>query len=234
MAGDNRLLAMLPEPVMSALRPSLARVQLEVGQVLAEDGVQQPFAYFPEDAVCSVMVYTEDGGSLEVGLIGPEGVVSTATFLSNGVSVGEVVVQQTGNAQRIPASVLRQAFEELPALRSILLRYTQAFMTQVAQSCACNSLHSIRQRSARWLLMMCDRVQAEEFDLSQGLMARMLGVGRPTVSLATGELRDASLIRFSRGRVAILDRLGLESSACGCYATIASEFERLLNADEAR
>ncbi|MFN0071098.1 MAG: Crp/Fnr family transcriptional regulator [Chloroflexota bacterium] len=229
MDRENRLLAMLPADVIEHIRPHLDPVHLEIGQVVAEDGLRLRHAYFPVEAVCSVLIYAEDGDSLEVGLVGSEGMISTATFLSDGVGVGEVIVQRPGLALRMPAEMLRQAFESAPALRALLLRYTQGFMTQVAQSCACNGLHPIGQRCARWLLMMGDRADTEEFDLSQALLARMLGVGRPTVSLATAELRNAGLVRFSRGRVAILDRSGLESSACACYGIITAELERLLH-----
>ena len=132
-------------------------------------------------------------------------------------------------ARRIPSAQLRSIFDDLSEVRSVLLRYTQGFLMQVTQSCACNGLHSIQQRCARWLLMMNDRVDSDEFDLSQALLARMLGVRRPTVSLATSDLRDSGLIRFNRGRLAILDRSGLEKSACTCYALITAEQERLLS-----
>jgi CRP-like cAMP-binding protein len=219
---------MLPADVYEYLAPSLTSVQLQAGQVLAEDGVAMQHTYFLTEAVCSIIIYADDGDSLEVGLIGPEGVIGTANFLSDGVAVGEIVVQRPGEALRIPAITLRESFNALPALRSVLLRYTQGFITQVAQSCACNSLHSIRQRCARWLLMMGDRAGAEDFDLSQALLARMLGVGRPTVSLATAELRNAGLVQFSRGRVTIRDHVGLQASACACYTVISGEFRRLL------
>ena len=139
---------------------------------------------------------------------------------------GEIVVQRPGTALRMAAATLREAFDAQPALRSVLLRYTQGFITQVAQSCACNSMHSVQQRCARWLLMMGDRTGVEKFDLSQALLARMLGIGRPTVSLATAALRNAGLVQFNRGRVSIRDRTGLEASACACYRLITAEFDR--------
>jgi len=231
MVRENRLLAMLPTDVYEYLAPNLSSVQLQAGQVLAEDGVVLHYNYFPTQAVSSIIIYADDGDSLEVGLIGSEGVIGTATFLSDGVAVGEIVVQRAGEALRISASALREAFDTLPALRSVLLRYTQGFISQVAQSCACNSLHTIQQRCARWLLMMGDRAGAEDFDLSQALLARMLGVGRPTVSLATAQLRNAGLVQFSRGRVTIRDRAGLEASACACYGVISGEYQRLLGRD---
>jgi CRP-like cAMP-binding protein len=229
MVRENRLLAMLPAEVYEGLSPRLTRVRLNTGQVLAEDGVELRYSYFPIEAVSSIIIYAANGDSLEVGLIGPEGMINTATFLSDGVAVGEIVVQRPGEALRMTAAALRDCFETIPTVRSVLLRYTQGFITQVAQSCACNSMHSVQQRCARWLLMMGDRTGAEEFDLSQGLLARMLGIGRPTVSLATAALRNDGLVQFNRGRVTIRDRAGLESSACACYGVIRREFERLLS-----
>jgi CRP-like cAMP-binding protein len=228
MVRENRLLAMLPDDVYDTLLPNLAPVELELGQLIAEEGVPQRYAYFPIDAVAAVIIYADDGDSLEVGLIGSEGVVSTSTFLSDGMAPGEIVVQRAGDAMRVPVPALRAAFSTTPPLRTVLLRYTQSFLSQVAQSCACNSMHSIRQRSARWLLMMRDRAGADDFDLSQALLARMLGVGRPSVSLATAELRNAGLVQFTRGRVTIRDREGLKGAACGCYRVITEELERLL------
>jgi CRP-like cAMP-binding protein len=229
MAGENRLLAMLPAGVLERLAPSLISVHLNGGQVLAVDGVRLGSSYFPIDAVSSIIIYGDNGDSLEVGLIGSEGMINTATFLSDGVSVGEIVVQRPGEALRMSTGALREAFDTIPELRSVLLRYTQGFITQVAQSCACNSMHSVQQRCARWLLMMGDRTGSQEFDLSQALLARMLGIGRPTVSLATAALRDDGLVQFTRGRVTIRDRSGLESSACACYGVIRDEFNRLLS-----
>jgi CRP-like cAMP-binding protein len=229
MGGNNRLLAMLPAEVYERLSPSLSLVHLTTGQVLAMEGVALTFGYFPIDAVSSIMIYGDDGDSLEVGLIGSEGMINTATFLSDGVGPGEIVVQRSGDALRMSAVALREAFETIPALRSVLLRYTQGFIAQVAQSCACNSMHSVQQRCARWLLMMADRTGTQEFDLSQALLARMLGIGRPTVSLATAGLRKDGLVQFNRGRVTIRERAGLESFACTCYGVIRDEFNRLLS-----
>ena len=229
MRGNNRLLAVLPADVYERLSASLSLVHLTTGQVLAMEGVALSFAYFPIDCVSSIIIYGDDGDSLEVGLIGGEGMINTATFLSDGVAPGEIIVQRSGDALRMSAAALREAFETIPALRSVLLRYTQGFIAQVAQSCACNSMHSVQQRCARWLLMMGDRTGAQEFDLSQALLARMLGIGRPTVSLATAGLRKDGLVQFTRGKVTIRDRVGLESSACACYGVIRDEFNRLLS-----
>jgi CRP-like cAMP-binding protein len=174
-------------------------------------------------------MYDDDGNSLEVATIGSDGLVGLPAVLSDGIGFGETVVQIPGDALRIAADDFKAEFASSPELRSILMRYVQAFMSQMAQSCACNGLHTAVQRSARWILMTQDRLKAAELELSQASLARMLGVGRPTITIATGALRDSGLVRFARGHLTVMDRRGLEAASCSCYAALAAESERLLD-----
>jgi CRP-like cAMP-binding protein len=211
------------------LTAGLEPVTLELGAVLA--GVGEPFAhvYFPETAVISVISHMADGAAVEVGTVGSEGVAGLAVFLEAEASTNETVAQIPGKASRFAAAEFMDGLNECPELRRLLNRYTHAYLTQVAQTAACNGVHKIEARCARWLLMTHDRVdQATHFPLIQKYLAIMLGVQRGGVSAAAGALQDAGLIRYSRGEIQVLDRAGLEEAACECYGVVRRHFDLLL------
>jgi CRP-like cAMP-binding protein len=232
LAAGNRLLAALTghAPADAAwLAARLESVPLEVGQVVVAAGEPFRHVYFPETAVFSVISRMADGGAVEVGTVGHEGMVGVTAFLEGHASVNETIAQIPGTASRLPAAQLVKGAGARPALRRLLNRYTEAYLTQVAQTAACNRLHAIEARCARWLLMTHDRVrQAEHFPLKQEFLALMLGVRRSGVTVAAGALRDAGLVRYSRGTVRVLDRAGLEAAACECYGIVRRHFDRLL------
>jgi CRP-like cAMP-binding protein len=204
------------------------QVELEIGQVIA--GAGEPFrhVYFPETAVFSIISRMADG-AVEVGTVGNEGMAGVAVFLDTEACVNETVAQIPGTAGRIESARFVDGAATRPELRRLLHRYTEAYLTQVAQTAACNRLHGIEARCARWLLMTHDRVgEAERFPLTQEYLAIMLGVRRAGVSLAAAALRDAGLIRYSRGAIRVVDRAGLEKAACECYGIVRRHFDRLL------
>jgi CRP-like cAMP-binding protein len=228
-AVHNRLLAALAADDLAALAPHLEEVTLGNGEVLAEPGEPLADIYFPETAIMSVINRMADGAGVEVGTVGNEGLVGLAALLGAEASESQTLAQIPGTALRLPAAVLVAAVDAQPALRRLLLRYTQAYLTQVAQGAACNRLHGIEARCARWLLMTHDRVGgADAFPLTQEFLAIMLGVRRAGVSVAAGALQDAGLIRYRRGGIRVLDRAGLEAAACECYGVVRRQFDRLL------
>jgi CRP-like cAMP-binding protein len=230
-APQNRLLtaiAALPSRA-SKWRRSLEPITLEHGEVLASSGETWSHVYFPESAVLSVIARMRDGAAAEVGTVGNEGMVDVSAFLADQCSVNETLVQIPGTGHRVPRPILQAAANASPALRNVLARYTQAYLTQVAQTAACNRLHTIERRCARWLLMTHDRVQgADHFPLTQEFLAIMLGVRRAGVTVAANALQDAGLIRYRRGSIRILDRAGLEAASCECYGVVRHHLDRLL------
>ena len=228
----NRLLAALAvrAPADAAwLASQRESVMLDLGHQIAAAGEPFEHVYFPETAVISVISRMADGAAVEVGTVGNEGMAGVAVFLDAEASANETVAQIPGTASRVPAATFVAGADSRPALRRLLNRYTQAYLTQVAQTAACNRLHRIEARCARWLLMTHDRVGgAERFPLTQEYLAIMLGVRRAGVTVAAGALRDAGLIRYSRGAVRVLDRAGLEAAACECYGIVRRHFDRLL------
>ena len=232
----NRVLAALPRAVRAAVTPHLVSVRLEYGEVVAEAGVPMRWAYFPDSAVFSIVAEMSDGSVAEAGTVGREGFVGLPLVLGVVAAPFKCFVQGAGEARRISASALRQLVQEHASLRSLLLKCAHSFLCQVAQTAACNALHPIGERCARWLLMTDDRARGEasldgapaSFDLTQEALAYMLGVRREGVSSAARGLRSAGLIQFSRGRVTVIDRRGLEKAACECYAVIRSEHQRVL------
>ena len=225
----NRLLAALAPAALQVLRPHLlGPVELAQGQTLHRRGYPVADVFFPEAGLASLTAGTMDG-DVEVGLTGREGLVGAAVLLDpEAVAVHEAFVQIPGAAWRVPTSALRRAVEQSPALREHLLRYVQSLMVQSGQTAACNARHSVPQRLARWLLMAHDRVDGDELALRQEAVSLMLGVRREGVSVAAGALQASGLIRQSRGRIAVLDRPGLEAAACGCYRAVHDSHERIL------
>jgi CRP-like cAMP-binding protein len=228
----NRLLsalAVLAPDDAEWLERQLEPAEFESGEVLALAGTSFTQVYFPESAVVSVVSRMADGGAVEVGTVGNEGMASVSSFLDGGASACDTFVQIPGTIRCAPAAAVVDALDTRPAIRRLLNRYTQAYLTQIAQTAACNRLHHIEARCARWLLMTHDRVGgADQFPLTQEFLAIMLGVRRAGVTVAAGALQDAGLIRYRRGGIRVLDRPGLESAACECYAIVRRHFDQLL------
>jgi len=226
--SPNHLLAALSAVDYAALVPQMRRVALAAGDILSEPSERTQFVHFPETAVLSLVIRMKDGGSVEAATIGNEGVVGLSTFLGDGAMTTQCLAQITGEVQRMTARALLHAVSESPTLGIVLRRYSQAFINQLAQSVACNRLHDIQQRCARWLLMTHDRVGGgDAFDLTQEFLSYMLGVRREGVSAASHALQDQGIIRYRRGHLSVLDRPALERAACECYGVTRADFGRL-------
>lgn len=232
----NRLLAALPRGVQAALATHLLPMRLENGQVLFEAGVPIRWAYFPDSAVVSIVAEMGDGAAAEAGTVGREGFAGLPVLFGVDASPLKCFVQVAGDARGISVAALRRLVREHAPLRTLLLKFAHTYLCQVAQTAACNALHPIGGRCARWLLMTDDRARGEQrldggpgsFDLTQESLAIMLGVRREGVSSAARGLRSDGLIHFSRGRVTVLDRQGLEKTACECYTVVRDEHRRVL------
>ncbi|MEA3155441.1 MAG: hypothetical protein QOK44_3030 [Betaproteobacteria bacterium] len=224
----NKLLAALPLEIYTRLQPNLELVPLELGASVYEAGGNQPYVYFPTDAIVSLLYVMKDGASAEIAIVGNEGLVGIALFMGGETTPSRAVVQSAGQACRLPSKVLKHEFEEGGALQHLLLRYTQALITQMAQTAVCNRYHSVEQQLCRWLLLSVDRLPTNELTMTQELIGNMLGVRREAVTEAAGQLQDAGVIQYSRGRITIVDRLKLEKRVCECYAVVKNEFDRLL------
>ena len=227
-SSGNLLLASLPAADRALLDAELERVPLEVGQVLYEADAAITHAYFPHEGLASVVSAMAEG-TVEVGTTGRDGFVGVPVLLHADSSPTRTFVQVAGSADRIAVDRLLAVVGRSPALQRALYRFVQAFLEQVAQTAACNRLHTLEERCARWLLMTQDRMGVERIPLTQQFLSFMLGVHRPAVTLAAGALQKAGLIRYSRGRITILDRAGLESAACACYEISRGSVERLAN-----
>ena len=224
----NRILASLSPADYRRIASKLEPVTFRSGQCLHEVAGPISYVYFPQNGVASVVARLDEGGIVEVATIGNEGVVGLTAYLGNGHSSMEVFVQIPGEAVRMEARVFRQEIRAQTALRDAVGRYAQALLTQVGQSAACNRVHPIDERCARWLLMSHDRVSGDEISLTQEFLAEMLGVRRAGVTRAAGLLKRRKVIDYRRGRIRVLDRKELERAACECYAFIRSELDRLV------
>ena len=207
--------------------PKLELVTLSLGQVLCESNQPIRWGYFLADSIVSLLYTTVNGATAEVALVGNDGIVGTAIFLGGDRAYSRAVVAVAGQSLRIPAMLLLQEFERSTVLQRVLLRYTHALITQISQNAVCNRLHSTEQRLCRHLLMCHDRTASSVLLMTQELIAHMLGGRRESVTVAAGHLQDLGLIHYSRGRITILDRSGLEASACECYRTVKEEVARL-------
>ncbi|MEA5508169.1 Crp/Fnr family transcriptional regulator [Crocosphaera sp. UHCC 0190] len=226
--SGNQLIDALPLEESKRLAPYFKLVYLQSSTILHEPGEFIDFAYFPIGAMISLVSIMDNGATTEMGLIGNEGFIGLPIVLGGEHSISRAIVQMEGDALKIKGSILKQEFQRGLNLQKLLLIYTQARLTQVAQTSACNRQHSIRQRLSRWLLSVYDGVLKDELPLTQEFMANMLGTRRAGVTNAANELQKAGLISYSRGKVHILDREGLEENACECYRVIQNEFIRLL------
>lgn len=225
---QNHLLAALPAAEFEPLTALLERVPLALGEVLYEPGGQLQHAYFPTTAIVSLHYIMASGASAESAGVGNEGVVGIALFMGGNTTPSSAVVQTAGHAYRLERSKLLQEFNRAGTMQRLLLRYTQALITQMMQAAACNRLHSIEQQLCRWLLLTLDRLPSNELVMTQELVASMLGVRREGITEAAGKLQRAGLISYRRGHIAVLDRAGLERHACECYAVVKKELSRLL------
>ncbi len=225
---DNHLLAAIAAADFERLRPHLEIVELEFGRSIYEPGSELPYVYFPTTAIISILHLTQDGGSAETALVGPEGVVSIASYLGGGTTVGRAMVQVAGLSVRAPAQRVVQDFERGRDVRRVLLRYAQAVLTQMAQTAVCNRHHEVAQQLCRWILATHDRIQTPDIPMTHQLIADMLGVRREGVTEAARKLKDAGVIEYTRGRIRVVDRGGLEAAACECYGVVREEYERLL------
>jgi CRP-like cAMP-binding protein len=225
---ENRLLARLPEEELKRLLPHLEQTSFALGQVIYESGGQQSFIYFPTTAIISLLYMMEYGSSAEMGVAGKEGLVGVALFMGGQTAPNRAVVQSAGDALRMRTNVLQEEFARGGAFQRLLLRYTQALMTQMSQTAVCNRLHTVEQQLCRWLLLSRDRLNSDELIMTQELIANMLGVRREGVTHAAGRLQERGLISYVRGRITVLDRSGLEETVCECYRVVKDEYDRLL------
>ncbi len=226
---QNHLLAALPSEDFELISGHLELVPMPLGHMLYEPGTQLRHAYFPTTSIVSLHYVTETGASAETAGVGNEGVVGYSLFMGGDTTPSSAVVQTAGHAYRLDRYVLQSEFNRAGGLQRLLLRYTQALMTQMAQSAVCNRHHSVEQQLCRWLLLTMDRVPARELVMTQELVASMLGVRRESVTEAAGNLQTAGYIRYRRGHIAVLERAGLEGRTCECYSVVKRELERLFS-----
>jgi CRP-like cAMP-binding protein len=227
---DNHLLAALPAAEWLRWQPQLERVAMPLGHVLYESGHALSHVYFPSTAIVSLLYVMENGASAEIAVVGNEGLVGIALFMGGETTPSRAVVQSAGEGWRLRAAVVKQEFEQPGPVMHLLLRYTQALITQMAQTAVCNRHHTLDQQLCRWLLLSLDRLRSSELQMTQELIANMLGVRREGVTEAALRLQRRGLIRYARGHISVLDRAGLEAGTCECYAVVKREYERLLPA----
>jgi len=227
--NQNQLLAALPAADFGRLAPHLQLVPLPLGEMLYEPGAQLQHAYFPVSAIVSLHYVTESGASASVAGVGNEGMVGVSLYMGGDTTPSSAVVQTAGHAYRLERRLLKQEFERSGPTQRLLLRYTQALMTQMSQTAVCNRHHSVEQQLCRWLLVTLDRLPAGEVVMTQEMVAGMLGVRRESVAEAAGRLQQAGVIHSRRGHLAVLARAGLETRVCECYAVVKNEFGRLLS-----
>ena len=221
------LLAALPDAEWQRWLPLMEAVELPLGQVLYESGGTLSHVYFPTTAIVSLLYVMENGASAEIAVVGNEGIVGISLFMGGESTPSRAVVQSAGQGFRLSAQVIKEEFNRAPVLH-LLLRYTQALITQMAQTAVCNRHHSLDQQLCRWLLLSLDRLQGTELVMTQELIANMLGVRREGVTEAALKLQTAGLIKYARGRITVIDRSALEERSCECYAVVKKEYDRLL------
>ena len=227
---DNQLLAALPEVELQRWLSDIEMVDMPLGQVISEPGRKMTHVYFPSASIVSLLYVMEDGLSAEIAVVGREGIVGISLFMGGESTPSSAVVQSAGAGFRLKANWLMQEFNRAGPVMHLLLRYTQALITQMAQTAVCNRHHSLDQQLCRWLLLSVDRLDSEHLVMTQELIANMLGVRRESVTEAAGHLQDAGLIRYKRGHITVVDRTGLEQRVCECYGVVKKEYDRLLPA----
>jgi CRP-like cAMP-binding protein len=219
----------MPAPEFDRILPHLELVPMPLAEALYESGGRLNHVYFPTTSIISLLYVMEDGASAEIAVVGNEGVLGIALFMGGETTPSRAVVQSAGFGYRLKASVLKLEFNRGGSVMHLLLRYTQALITQMAQTAVCNRHHSVEQQLCRWLLLSLDRLPGNELSMTQELIANMLGVRREGVTEAAGKLQRDGLIRYTRGRITVLDRPKLELAVCECYAVVKKEFDRLLS-----
>jgi CRP-like cAMP-binding protein len=227
---QNRLLAALPAPEWGRLQPLLEWVEMPLGEVIYESGRTLAHVYFPTTSIVSLLYVMENGASAEIAVVGNEGIVGISLFMGGGSTPSRAVVQSAGQGWRLAAGKIMDEFNRSGPVMHLLLRYTQALITQMAQTAVCNRHHALEQQLCRWLLLSLDRLSGSVLVMTQELIANMLGVRREGVTEAALDLQRQGLIRYSRGRISVLDRPGLERRTCECYAVVKLEYDRLLPA----
>jgi len=225
---QNHLLAALPEAEWQRWHPELEWVDMPLGQVMYESGRELSHVYFPTTAIVSLLYVMEDGASAEIAVVGHEGIVGISLFMGGGTTPSRAVVQSAGEGFRLKAALMKNEFNRAGPVMHLLLRYTQALITQMAQTAVCNRHHSLDQQLCRWLLLSLDRLDGSELVMTQELIANMLGVRREGVTEAALKLQKLGLIRYARGHISVLDRPGLEARTCECYEVVRKEYARLL------
>jgi CRP-like cAMP-binding protein len=225
---QNHLLDALPANDYERIAANLELVPLKLGEVLYEPGIPLRYVYFPTTAIVSLLYVMEDGASAEIAIVGNEGILGIALFMGGETTPSRAVVQSAGCAYRLKAQLLKDEFGRFGPFLRLLLRYTQALITQMAQTAVCNRHHSVDQQLCRWLLLSLDRLSSSELSMTQELIANMLGVRREGVTEAAGKLQLAGLIQYRRGKITVLNRPRLEARSCECYQVVKTEFDRLL------
>ncbi|MES2491184.1 MAG: Crp/Fnr family transcriptional regulator [Pseudomonadota bacterium] len=225
---QNRLLAALPAEVQARLLPHLELVQLPLGKVLYESGDALRYVYFPTDSIVSLLYVMESGASAEISVVGNEGLIGVALFMGGESTTSRAIVKSAGSAYRLLGQRLKDEFNRHGEMLLLMLRYTQALITQMAQTAVCNRHHSLDQQLCRWLLLSLDRLPSNQLTMTQELIANMLGVRREGVTDAAGKLQKLGVIEYSRGQITVLDRVKLEKLSCECYAVVKKEADRLL------
>jgi CRP-like cAMP-binding protein len=229
-ARSNRLLAALSEAEWLRWLPRLEPVHMPLGQALYESGAMLSHVYFPTTAIVSLLYVMENGASAVIAVVGNEGIVGVSLFMGGGSTPSRAVVQSAGEGFRLDAQTMKDEFERAGGVMHVLLRYTQALITQMAQTAVCNRHHSLDKQLCRWLLLSLDRLHGNELEMTQELIANMLGVRREGVNESALKLQRAGLIDYSRGHIKVLDRAGLEQRTCECYAVVRKEYDRLVPA----
>jgi CRP-like cAMP-binding protein len=226
---QNHLLAAFPAAEYERLAPHLELVAMPLGEVLCESGARMAHVYFPTTAIVSLLYVLEDGASAEIAVVGNEGILGISLFMGGNTTPSRAVVRSAGHGYRLKAHLLQEEFGRSGPVMRLLLRYTQALITQMTQTAVCNRHHSVEQQLCRALLLSLDRLTGDSLTMTQELIANMLGVRREGVTEAAGKLQRAGLIRYSRGHIDVLDRPGLERAVCECYGVVKAEFDRLLS-----
>jgi CRP-like cAMP-binding protein len=225
---QNHLLDALPEAELKRLSAHMDLVSMTLGEVLYESGGRMQHVYFPTTAIISLLYVTEDGDSTEIAVVGNEGILGISLFMGGETTPSRAVVQSAGHGYRLKKELVKEQFSRAGPVMRLLLRYTQALITQMAQTAVCNRHHTVEEQLCRWLLLSLDRLSSNELTMTQELIANMLGVRREGVTEAAGHLQRLGLISYKRGHISVLDRPRLEQEACECYAVVQKEFTRLL------
>jgi|SRR5687768_2154844 len=225
--NQNHLLAALPAAELERLKPHLELIHLPLGDVLSESGGRLSYVYFPTSTIISLHYILENGASSEIAGVGNEGMLGISLFMGGESTPSWATVQTAGYGYRLKAALLMQEFNQGGAVQRLLLRYTQALITQISQTAVCNRHHTIEQQLCRWLLLTLDRLNSQELVMTQELIASMLGVRREGITEAAGKLQQAGIIRYRRGHITVLDRAGLHEHVCECYDVVKKEFDRL-------